>query len=120
MWKFERHVGLGTGVYFPDYYNFPSERFPFVQVGFAFVPGFHSDWGFGFNARVGATYWASHHVGLRIEYLENIHACLVENSRLVVAGITLRQPRAVGLVGLVGSVTVQAVLALGGQLKSRH
>jgi hypothetical protein len=136
----EKHLGLGTGVYFPGYYNFQSERLhglafgwellfpsgfgisgevgldavyelsptaslnatrhffhrrkarldPFVQAGFAFVPGFYADWGFGVNARVGGTYWAAQRIGLRIEYVENLHAYLDENSRLVVFGITFR------------------------------
>jgi hypothetical protein len=137
----EKHVGVWTGVYFPDYYNFPpapirgvafgvelrftngfgisgevglDEGFdlsptaslngtrhlrhrrgtkldPFVQGGIAYVPGFHNDWGFGVDARVGATYyWAAQDVGLRIEFVENLHAYLVENSRLVVFGITFR------------------------------
>jgi len=138
----EKHVGVGTGVYFPDYvyHTLPSEhlrgvdfgvellfrrRFgvlgeagmdesyelsptaslngtchfghsrtekfdPFVQAGFANLAGFHGDGGFGFNARVGATYWASQRIGLRIEFVENIHAYLVEHSRVVVFGITFR------------------------------
>jgi hypothetical protein len=42
------------------------------------------------NARAGATYWAAQRIGLRIEYVEHLHAYLDENSRLAVLGITFR------------------------------
>jgi hypothetical protein len=54
------------------------------------VPGFKGDGGFGVNARAGATYWAAQRIGLRIEYVEHLHAYLDENSRLAVLGITFR------------------------------
>ena len=38
------------------------------------------------NARAGATYWAAQRIGLRIEYVEHLHAYLDENSRLAVLG----------------------------------